>query len=128
MRAFWQLFGIFLVGMAVATWFLLRGLNAPAIGLLFGLAWAALVGMSIIIYMCYLSYAGKLPGPRTAMEARSILFREIVVMTPLWIGAGCFFWFLATGRMTYITPVMIASLACWLVLRFLCMTKPKGPR
>jgi len=98
-------------------------LNAPVAVVFIGMLWATLVGMSIIVYTCYQFYSGKFVAPRDAVEARSIVLREIIVVTPLLLGTIVIFYFLATDRLTYITPVVVPSLVLWLLLRFLLKHK-----
>lgn len=123
LRLFWYgLLGL-IIGLGFSAWFFLRVLNAPVAVVFIGMLWATLVGVCIIIYMCYQFYTGKLTIPRDAMEARSAVVREIIVATPLVLGATGIFYLLATHRLTYITPLVVPSLILWLLLRFLLRRK-----
>ena len=118
MKMFWGCLISLMMGLGLASWFFLRVLDAPLIGLLVGILWATLVAMCVIVYMCYQFYTDRLTVARDASDARAIVLREIIVATPLLLGAIGIFYFLTIRRFPYITPVVISSLGLWLVLRF----------
>ena len=93
------------------------------LGLIIGMLWATLVGMSIIVYTCYQFYSGKFVAPRDAVEARSNVLKEVIVATPLMLGGIAIFYFLVIDRLSYITPAVVASFVLWLLLRLLLRKK-----
>lgn len=119
MRVFWAGLFALAVGLGIGSWFFLRVLNASPVGVVFGIFWATLVGMSVIVYTCYQFYSGKFVAPHDAVEARSNVLKEVIVATPLMLGGIAIFYFLVIDRPGNITMVVILSLGFWLLLRFL---------
>lgn len=124
---FWACLFLLAIGLGIGAWFSLRVLNASPAGVVFGLVWTTVVGTIIIVYMCYQFYTGKFPAPGDATKAHQIVLREIVVATPLILGGISALYFLATDRRSYITPVVIPSLALWLLLRLALKRRVKEP-
>jgi len=125
MKVFWGGLLSLGMGLGVGALFFLRVLNASPAGVLIGVIWATLVTVSIIVYMCYQFYSGKFAIPRDVVEAGLIVSREIIVVTPLLVGTIVIFYFLATDRLSYITPAVVASFVLWLLLRLLLRKKKR---
>jgi len=122
MRLLWIFLAVMVGGLGLGAWFIIRFLGARPNELPFPLLFAFIVGMPILIYICYQAYTEK-PLQLSAEEqkpyynARAI--REMISAVPLLLGAGATFYFLARSQIQYISVVLLPALCLWLLLRML---------
>jgi hypothetical protein len=113
MRLFWLLMLELVFGLILTEWVLTRLLHASFQGMLFGMIYAAIVGITVILLGCHRFYNVATAGPSRQKHPLVL----IIETTPLLFGAVVFFYLLLSDQTDYLLPAIVATFAVWFLLR-----------
>ena len=109
---------IIFLGSVLGGFFFYNVLHTSFVVVIVGVLYASVITIIIGTYICFQVYSGKIWIPADQERGRSLSLREIVATIPLLLGAIVTLYFVATDRLKNIAPVLLFSVAIWLVLRF----------
>lgn len=121
MGMFWLLMFALVFGLILSGWFLTRLLHASFQGTIFGVIYASIVGITIILLVCHRFYNVATTGPST--QKRPLVL--IIATTPLLFGAAVFLYLLLSEQTDYLLPAIVATFSVWFLLRLALRTEKK---
>jgi MFS family permease len=127
MNAFWILILSLMIGLVLGGWFVAHVIPNSLGALIVGLVHALIVGLVVILFLCYRAYKSELLEQSNQRPIPNQLTRvkhELIAAIPLFLGALAEFYFIVVGKFTHIIVIGFLSLLFWVALRiFLSRTR-----